>query len=296
MGKCFDGTQKDTNFWTETVSGSGSVAQSGEVVMNTGITANSTVQYQSTQQARYIGSEANECRIINSLNTVGTANNIRRWGAYTTDISGVPRDGLYFELNGTTFSVNHVIGGAVTAVLSGSFKGLYGPTFSPDITQHRYTIEYTTTSAYFGVDDQLLHAMQFSGSKLGVNYDFNVTLQNINSGGLASSVIMDVYSGTICRMGTLRTQPSFRNITAAGTYNLKYGPGVLNNILIGGAGSGNPVVAIYDDTTGTATPITTLTMSGGGFTYPQCLPCDTFFQNGLKLVVTGTPQITINWE
>lgn len=52
IGTDFIGTTKDTNFWTEAVTGTGAVAQAGEITLSTGITADSTAQYQSIRRDR----------------------------------------------------------------------------------------------------------------------------------------------------------------------------------------------------------------------------------------------------
>ena len=51
-GTTFNNETKDTNFWTETVTGSGSITQSGEIILATGTTANSTVKYETVRKAR----------------------------------------------------------------------------------------------------------------------------------------------------------------------------------------------------------------------------------------------------
>lgn len=45
VGTTFDGATKDTNFWTETVTGTGSVTQDGEVILSIGTTAGTVLKY-----------------------------------------------------------------------------------------------------------------------------------------------------------------------------------------------------------------------------------------------------------
>ena len=297
VGRAFEGVTKDTNFWSETVSGSGSVTQNGTALLDTGATANSTVLYQTISRGRFIAAETNECRILAAFTTAGVANNVRRVGCYTTDVGGNPVDGLYFELNGTVLSVNHAVNGVVVStVANGSFNGLYGATWAFDTSQHRFFIEYTGSTAYFSIDNTLLHTLSYGVQPLGINYGLNGTLQNINSGGLAQSVQLTCWAHTICRLGVLQTQPRFRNITAAGTYNLKYGPGVLHRIIVGDSGSNGAQIVIYDDTAGTTTIISTIGVGSGDIQNPTVMDMDVYFQNGLKLVVTGTVQVTVVWE
>jgi len=82
IGNSFSGDTKDTNFWTETVVGSGSVTQSGEVLLATGETANSSATYQTVRKARKVSGTVNQFRSVARLVTDPQVDNLRRLGAY----------------------------------------------------------------------------------------------------------------------------------------------------------------------------------------------------------------------
>jgi hypothetical protein len=81
-------------------------------------------------------------------------------------------------------------------------------------------------------------------------------------------------------------------ISTAATTQVKTGRGILHHIVIGGVGT-TFVAAIYDDTgAGTAGPIGTITCAQN-----TTLKFGVGFQNGLKIVTTGTPgNITVVYE
>ena len=98
VGTVFDGTTKDTNFWTEAVTGTGSVTQAGESILATGVTANSTASYTSVRRARKITGASNQFKAVARLITDPQANNIRRIGCYDV------KDGSLIIYDNTTNS------------------------------------------------------------------------------------------------------------------------------------------------------------------------------------------------
>ena len=82
VGTAFNNGSKDPNFWTETVTGSGSVSQSGEITLSTGTTADSTAKYESVRKSRKITGRDNQFRLVGRQLEEASANCIRRAGAY----------------------------------------------------------------------------------------------------------------------------------------------------------------------------------------------------------------------
>lgn len=99
VGTAFSNGNKDPNFWTETVTGSGSVTQYGEIVISTGTTADSTASYTTVRKARKITGATNQFRTVARNFTIPEINSIRRIGAYGTT------DGFFFQYDGLTFGV-----------------------------------------------------------------------------------------------------------------------------------------------------------------------------------------------
>jgi hypothetical protein len=285
IGTTFIGATKDTNFWTETAVGTGSVTQSGgTVVLATGATANSTIQYQTARLARWVPGAENTHRTILKLGDTGTANNIRNWGAFDAN------NGFFFQLSGTTLNIVSRSGGADTAVAKASWN--VNTTFTVDTNIHKYDIRMTYAAVYFYIDDVLVHVIQNSGSSTFPTQTLNlpISLQNNNSGGSTSNVSMTVGVSFITRTGKLETDSKFLNIVAAGTYILKYGAGRLHKVIIGTTGGTS--VQMFDNTAASGTSMGTLTTANAPITIDFACP----FFTGLTVLATGTVSVTVVYE
>ena len=74
-----------------------SVTVPGEIKLTTGITANSTSQYDSVRRARFVVGSAMQFTGAHKFNDALVTDNIRRCGAYDDD------EGFFFELDGSVF-------------------------------------------------------------------------------------------------------------------------------------------------------------------------------------------------
>lgn len=280
IGTTFSGTTKDTNFWTESVTGSGSITQAGEVFVNTGTTPDSTAVYYTTRRARKITGAANQFRAVSRLTTNPQANNLRRLGAYDAN------DGYFFQVNGTTFGVGSRKGGADTIVNSGSFNGNLGATVTMTTTIVRLTINITDLSVRFFVNDILLHTITGSTASLSNTLTLPIYMENINSSGNTTDNGFQVRFATIIRLGELNTAPAWKNVAGALTATvLKYGAGTLHAVTSNKAGTS---ITLYDsvNTGSPSNPIAIIdtnktTGTTGTYTY------DLDFSNGLIVVVVG---------
>lgn len=275
VGTIFDGTNKDTNFWTEAVTGSGSATQAGEIELSTGTTADSTTQYNSVRTARFVAGSALSCNGQCKFVTAGTTNNVRRVGAYNNT------DGFFFQLDGTTFSVGYRKASSDTLVNSGSFNGNYGPNYVMDTAYHKLTVEWTTKGVFFYIDNVLLHK---DGQGHRSNFlSLPIRFENNNSGGLDTDIVFDVLGIAIIRQGPLSTNSQYYHISGnAATHILKYGPGVLHKIIFNNT-SGTSIT-IYDNTSAAAPVIGVITTTSGAIgEWSYDLP----FSTGLTLVTVG---------
>jgi hypothetical protein len=87
-------------------------------------------------------------------------------------------------------------------------------------------------------------------------------------------------------MGKEQTAPQKALVTTANTYNFKYGPGMLQRIVIGT--TSGTLMTIYDDTTGTTNVMLSIGAFNTGAQGAVCLDVGLPFFNGLKVVSTGT--------
>ena len=294
IGKTFLGATKDTNFWTQTVAGSGSVTQgSGVVVLETGATANSTVQYKTNQIAHWIPGQENTFRCVLKVGDTGAANNIRNWGAFLST------DGLFFQLNNTALNIVSRIGSSDTVIAQASWNGnAHGLTnaFTLDTNYHIYEIRYTYSDVHFYIDHNIMHTLEGAGASTfpSGTFDFPVTLQNNNSSGGTADVLMTVGVAFISRVGALETDTAYKNISGAQAgMVLKYGAGRLKDVMVNSIGSSATCV-LYDNTAASGTVIATINPLAVGAFY---LPYDLTFYNGLTVVTTGaTIDVTITYE
>lgn len=200
IGTAFSGSTKDTNFWTEAVTGTGAVTQAGEILLATGTTADSTVSYASVRKARKITGASNQFRAVARLSTDAEADNIRRLGCYDAN------DGFFFQVNGTTFGVGSRKGGADTIVASGSFNGNYGASVTMDTGIKRLVIDYDHLSTKFFVNGVLLHTITGSTTALTNTLDLGIKMENINSGGNDTNNGFYVRFASILRLGVLHSE------------------------------------------------------------------------------------------
>ena len=281
----------DPNYWTTTVANNGTVVQAnGQVTLDTATTsANGSAVMSSVRRARFVAGSANRYRSVLLLNNNGATNNIRKWGiAYGSGFPATPTvtDGAWFQLNGTQFSVNtQLANGAVATVTS--FNGNLGTAYKPDFTiSHEYEIYFDNTGCWFTVDGELLHNVVSGTSPFSATASMYIYHATINSSSLQTSNTIVLRSAAIHRLGKEYTSPQRGLVTTAGTYNFKYGPGVLQSIVI--ATAGGTLMTIYDDTTGTANTIMAIGAFNNNSVMPVSLQCNIPFSNGLKVVSTGT--------
>jgi len=283
IGTSFSGTTKDPNFWTETVTGTGSVTQAGEITLATGTTANSTAKYTSVRRARHVAGNVNEFKFTGRLITAPQADNLRRCGVYDAN------EGFFFQINGITFGVGARKAGVDTIVNSGSFNGNLGDTVSIETTFGNFSIWYWERTAQFFLNGKLLHSIQAVTTSLVDTLTLPITIENNNSNGNVTNNSLEILVASVVRFGDLITNPQSKYIGTNTTTVCKYGAGTLQRIVnVDNAGT----LTIYDNTAASGTIIATIDTSKALGTLEFEAP----FSNGLTVVTATGAKVVIVYE
>ena len=285
VGTTFSNGTKDPNFWTETVTGSGSVTQSGEIILATGTTADSTAKYQTVRKARKITGTTNQFRAVARNVETPAADCIRRIGAYDDN------NGFFFQFNGATFQVGSRKNGVDTLVSNGSFNGNGGATidFGGGTEFTRVIIDYTALSAKFFIDGTLIHTIMPTTASLTNTLNLPATAEIINENGNTTDNSYEILFATILRLGELTTNATSEYIGTNTTTVLKYNAGTLQRIVnLDNAGT----VTIYDNTVASGTVIATIDTTKALGTLEFNAP----FSNGLTVVTSLGAKISVIYE
>jgi len=291
VGTAFDGSAKDTNFWTDSSANGGAVSQDGGYITLLPSAANNgSAVYLSVRRGRFVAGSA--MLFVGGFNfvTAATANNVRRFGAYDKD------NGFYFELDGTTFSIGSRYATVDAIVSSGSFNGNMGTTWTPTADKfYKFQIEYTPIGVFWYVGNTLLHSI--SAGKQSATMTLPVYIQSTNEGS-TTDVELECIGVYIARQGELVTNSTYYYHalgTTAGV-NLKIGAGVLHSIIINNVVN-NAVITIADSTTALTPTIFAHTAGDTRVSTTSIANIDAPFNTGLRLYVTAAnASLTIIYE
>ena len=304
-GSPFIGTTLDPNYWVSGATNGGTFIQSGgSISLNTNTTANGAINLNSVRIARYVASSSNYCRqqvrIPSNNTTTGTWKG--RWGAYDTD------NGYFFELNqanGTSTTILRLVcrktASDANYVDSGSFNGNRGDVYVLDNNIHTYEIYWTNKSAWFLIDDIIIHKFTGLTSPLVDTPSLKIGAQSINAGNNNANNIINIRVVSISRLGGTSIIPTskYQSGTTAGLI-LKYGAGNLQRLIVGAVPTSGSVVTLYDGLTTGGTVLASFTFlfpSGGNFSPVSLDFADTQFSTGLLLVIaTQSANVTVIYD
>jgi Holliday junction resolvasome RuvABC endonuclease subunit len=288
-GSGFSGTVFDTNFWVKTsqVGTGDATVTGGQMILATGTTLNSSIVVNTLKIARYIAASSNFYRgIVRAPSVTGV--NTRRWGAFDAN------DGYFFEHDGATLSlVCRKSGSDANKIVSGSFNGHYGSTFELDTNAHTCEIYWSNRTAYFVIDNELIHTFRGLISQLVSTQHLKVGYQCTNASGNTANNTLEVRSGTISRLGKEATSAIWKYVHGAlAATILKTGPGKLQRVVIN-AGTNNTEVRLYDALTAT-NPIAIIIPNSN---FSGSLEYNIDFYIGLTLVtIDAANDVTIVYE
>src|SRR3989304_6399929 len=184
----------DVGIWLSSlVNGGSQTVSGGELVCHTGTTANGSVSIYSQDIGIFSSGSANIYIAGVRLPDIGTTNNRRRWGVFSSDLA----DAAYYEINGTTVNIGIRKGSSDTVV--SSFNG--GNSFVLDINYHLYEIYYTQGAIIFLQDKKLIHKVTPTTTTLTSTLTFLVRFENTNLNSSTIDVHLYARSGMILRLG-----------------------------------------------------------------------------------------------
>jgi hypothetical protein len=294
VGANFIGTTVDTNFWTVTNTNGGTTTQAGgQIILQTNLTANGATAVTSVRRGRYSAGSSMRYRAVIQVGDTGVANNKRRWGIADWATLPTITDGAYFQLNGTTFGIATMRGGAETLVTSGSFNGELGSVYILDTNVHTFEIYWTNSKVYFVVSDRILHTVSATTTTWANTVTQYIWADNVNSSAVDTNQILYCRVASIARLGTLTNAPVRKYITTNTTTVCKYGAGKLHKIMVNSPTE--HTITLYDAVSAVAGTAFAIITPGGGLT-PFELDYELDFYTGLTIVTAGSPNLTIVYE
>lgn len=284
LADAFIGASLDTSTWASTLVGTGSadIVANTQLVMATGLTANSSSKVVSIPKGRFIAGNISGGSIGISLPDTGVANNKRRWGTYDDD------NGYFFELDGTTL---YAVGrNATVDTRTAAASWSRDTTFTVEANvPHVYETVFFGNVGYFLIDDEVVHITSTDQGRKG---HFPIRMENTNSGGSTTNVVMNVKGANLQRYGPNTVSPRFQRISGASTTVLKAGPGHLHRVIVAN-GSGANTATLYDNTAGSGTVITALNVNK----ISGSIDFGTDLSTGLTIVTTGVDtDVTVVWD
>lgn len=179
-----------SSFWTQTTANGGTViSATGEGQLRTSTATNGSAAIQSPAQPYHPG-QVNWVHSTARFADTGVAGNIRRIGMFTLS-GGVPQEGFYFELDGTTLYACYAKAGVATRTASTAWSRVAEVPFVLDANYHSFEIRYAANSIWYYVDHVLRHAVSGTATPLTTTITLPIAIQNIKTSG-ASDVLLAV--------------------------------------------------------------------------------------------------------
>lgn len=293
-GDSFGGDILDPSMWTASLgTGGTAVTTTGQLELSTGTTANNSTTVVSVTTARFSGLAPNKVRIPLSIPDGGTANNVRRWG-----MKAPTGDGVYFEIDGTTLNLVTLNSGvATTRATNGTFNGQYGLSFPIGTSSHFYEIIWQPRQVVWLADNKIIHTFNAAAAPWSGALHFPIYLENTNSGGSTTNVVLQVRLAAATRFGIpqMEKKGTFVSGTTAATI-IKHDIGNFHEISIA-AVANNARIILYDNIAASGkvlfdtgampantTPVS-LTMGGVHFNF------------GLTVAITGAAaNVLVVWD
>ncbi len=239
------------HLWTEEFVGTGNTSTAdGELIMSTGVTANSASRVQSARKTRFITATYNLSHQAISTPLRAATDVIRRWGCF--DPVGGVTDGIFVEMIGdgatATYDFVRFKNGVEAARLLEANWSASGATGLLTKSDNVSIWEiYYNAGAFFLLQNgnyvaRLSSAVDaaFGEPHLFVGH----SVENIN-GNTTDHMIL-TRGSSISRFSSHAAVPQPFVVAATGVHQVKNGPGRLHKIIITNKGNGQATIEIYD--------------------------------------------------
>jgi hypothetical protein len=290
VGDPFGSNAISTNKWNIAIVGSGvqDATFPGEIRVNTGTTANSSVKIATKDVARFIPANYNTTHHAVTIPDGASyaADNVRRWGAF--DATNPTCNGTWYELDSGTWYVAHCLNGVITRIPQGSWNGAGASGFPTGSTSANvYEIEYNAGSIIFRVNGAVVHRENLLATPYADDIHFPVGFSNENINGSTTDVQINLRAAAIFTIGKGfgLPRPFFIAGSTAGTL-VKTGPGKLERVIFArnGSGGGKGTISIYDSLAAT-NQIGQIEVGGDGTSE---IVYDVTINTGLFVAISGT--------
>lgn len=281
--------------WNTNLVGSGTITTTdGELILATGVTANSEAEVDTTNRAEFTTATFNKAHLAFGNDDFSAVDVIREWGMFDPVDPIISGDGVFFRNTaGAITLVRRKSGVDVESVTEASFNNTLGNTFVKDNNIHIYEIVYNAGNINFLQDRKILHTMVSISSAAyeTVHLKLGARVENIN--GNTVNNILRTRGFSCSRIGSVGAEPDSITLNAPGTVLLKNSPGQLVSVIITDSGAGGAVLDLYDDVAAVGTPIVSLDLTSDLIS----LPFDRRLNNGLFADVLGNAfEVVINWR
>jgi len=296
VGDAFGGKVPNVLQWTVDPVGSGSsLTLPGTQRIETGVTPDSEIRFQSTKKGRFMISQFNIYHSGVFVDNISNADCRRRWGAF--DPINPSMNGAFFELDGGAWSVGTVKNGVTTLVPQANWNGVNKDMFNETPGLSVYEMAYNAGVVLFFQGTNLIHRVSVAatGGTYANEYNFNVGLEVVNSNGNTTNNGIEFRASGIYRLGEERGVTISRGFTADTL--IKTGSGYCSNAYLSRTGSqgGSGSLIVYDGVDNTGTVMARVDIGGDA---ARGIPLNSTFTDGLFIEISGsgTNTVTIGYE
>lgn len=279
------------DFWTQTNVGSGTSGHAaGELVIGTGITANSSAILESKDVNRQMAGTTQYAIIAGRLSDNGVANNKRRWGIFDAN------NGFFFELDGTTLYVVSRKAGIDTRTAHANWNGPAKDLFDPATLlakMNQYNLFFGGMSMRWHVNGQVAHG--FGAGVLDAPLTEKLSLpfrfESVNSGGQTADAKQLWRGVSFHRVSPAQVSPRHKRMSTATTTTIRSGPGTLRRVVVNKGLTSAGTVTLYDNTDASGDIIAILTIPVA--MEPRAVIYELEFNKGLTVVTSLAFDLTI---